>query len=228
MLYGVALTRSVSGPLEAASLRDQARRAIWAEIVTGELRPGQVYPVATFTSRLGVSATPIREALLELANTGLVEVVRNRGFRVPVLTEHDLDEIFELRILLEVPSMRQLAGKLPPKDVHEFRRLARQIEGRAAAADALGFLEADRVFHLGLLERIGNQRLVETAGRLRDESRRYGLNDLAAKGVLMESAREHVRLLDAIERNNPSEAEARMRYHLQHARGLWAGEIPGT
>ncbi|MGH7758290.1 MAG: GntR family transcriptional regulator, partial [Candidatus Dormibacteria bacterium] len=95
--------------LDRASLRDRALRAIRGSIVTGELAEEKIYPVAYFASRLAVSATPIREALFDLASQGLIEVVRNRGFRVPHLSEHDLDELFQLRRMVELTAVVELA-----------------------------------------------------------------------------------------------------------------------
>ena len=68
--------------LEASSLRERAAASIRNGITTGEIRAGELYSVPTLAARLGVSATPVREAMLDLANEGLVEAVRNRGFRV--------------------------------------------------------------------------------------------------------------------------------------------------
>src|SRR2546428_8455646 len=99
-------------PLKQANLRESAREAIRSSIVVGEIVAGQIYPVGYFESQLGVSATPIREALFDLANEGLVEVVKNRGFRVSNLSDQDLTEIFELRDLLETHAMESLTGKL--------------------------------------------------------------------------------------------------------------------
>src|SRR4051794_4783192 len=87
---------------QAPSLREQAVAAIRASIITGEAEPGQIYSVRQFADRLGVSATPIREALLDLAGDGLVEAVRNRGFRILMPSEQDLDEIYRLRLMIEV------------------------------------------------------------------------------------------------------------------------------
>jgi DNA-binding GntR family transcriptional regulator len=86
-----------------------------------------------------------------------------------------------------------------------------------------GFLAADREFHLGLLELIGNRRLVDLVGHLRDQSRLYGLRNLVSEGSLMASSEEHHRMLDALVHGNSGEAEELMRIHLRHTRGLWAG-----
>jgi DNA-binding FadR family transcriptional regulator len=80
--------------LRPVSLREQAREALRARIVLGQIEPGEVRSVISLAEELGVSVTPVREAVMDLAHHGMVEVIRNRGFRVPQLSEHDLDEIF--------------------------------------------------------------------------------------------------------------------------------------
>src|SRR5207249_5005042 len=118
-----------------------ARAAIRTHIVTGQLRPGVIYPVSYFASRLGVSATPVREALLDLSNLGLVELARNKGFRIPVLSEHDLDEIYQLRLLVEAPSVGQVANVFGQEDEQRCAELAAKIEECASRGDLVGFLE---------------------------------------------------------------------------------------
>src|SRR4051794_29277007 len=102
MLYTKTVS-SLPGPtqLTAVSLREQARRYLRTSVVTGELEEGRLYSVGEFAQQLGVSATPVREAVFDLAHQGLVEVVRNRGFIIHPLKDQDLDDIFQLRVLLE-------------------------------------------------------------------------------------------------------------------------------
>ncbi|MEX2645135.1 MAG: GntR family transcriptional regulator [Gaiellaceae bacterium] len=212
-------------PLEITSLRERAAQAIRAGIITGEIGPGEIYSTPVLAERLGVSATPVREAMLDLANEGLVEPVRNRGFRVVPLTEADLDEIFELRMLLEVPTMVRVADivdTVPAATVSEFRALADEIEKFAKAGDLVQFLDADRKFHVGLIELLGNRRLAELVGRLRDHSRLYGLRRLD-RAALVASAGEHRGILDAIARGDKKNVKTLMQQHLGHTRGIWAG-----
>src|SRR3954470_11176919 len=75
------------------SLREQVSHALRAALIAGELRPGVVYSAPVLAAGFGVSATPVREAMLDLAKEGLVEVVRNKGFRVTELSDRDLDEL---------------------------------------------------------------------------------------------------------------------------------------
>ncbi len=86
-------TESHISTIGAANLRQQVRRALEAAIVAGELRPGELYSAPVLSERFGVSATPVREAMLELSKDGFVVAERNRGFRVAEVSERDLDEI---------------------------------------------------------------------------------------------------------------------------------------
>ena len=208
--------------LTAVSLREQARRFLRTSVVTGQLEEGRLYSVGEFAQQLGVSATPVREAVFDLAHQGLVEVVRNRGFMVLPLKDQDLDEIFQLRILLEVPAVEAVAGRLDETAVDRSRELVRRCLAAAQASDLAGFLEADREFHLLLLEAHGNSRLVQIVDRLRDQPRLYGLPGLAASGDLVAAAEEHGRILDAIVAGDAETVRARLEHHLRHTRGLWA------
>jgi DNA-binding GntR family transcriptional regulator len=210
--------------LDTASLRERARDAIRASIVSGDLVPDTVYSVASLAQRLGVSATPIREALFDLGSEGLVEVLPKRGLRVPRLSDTDLDEITALRLMLEVPPVAQLAteGVAGPV-LDRLAAIAEQTVAAALAGDIVGFLTADKAFHAGLLELAGNRRLLDLVGRLRDQSRLYGLGGLRASGALARSAAEHAGILLAVRRRDPAAAARQMEHHLRHTRGLWAG-----
>jgi DNA-binding GntR family transcriptional regulator len=210
--------------LEPSSLREQAAEAIRTGIVMGEIRAGELYSAPTLAAQLGVSATPVREAMLDLANEGLVEPVRNRGFRVVELNDDDLDEIIDVRIMLEVPGVGRLAGRLAPAELEALRALVAETEARAAASDLQGFLSADRAFHLALLEQVGNRRLVDLVARLRDQTRLYGLPDLLSSGILATAAADHRAILEAVAAGDRSAAETRMRAHLESTtRSVWTG-----
>lgn len=191
--------------------------------MTGEIEPGKIYSAPSIAARLGVSATPVREALLDLANEGLVEPVRNRGFRVVVLDDSDLDEIFELRTLLEVPSIARVAGTLTPEQLGRMWMLLGELEAAAEAADLSRYLTADQDFHTGLLEPLGNRRLIELIARLRDQQRLYGLPKILHSATFMATASEHRAILEAVESGEKRAAESLIRKHLRHTRGVWAG-----
>jgi DNA-binding GntR family transcriptional regulator len=199
-----------------SSLREQVRRIIRGRIIAGDIVPGAIYSIPQFAALLGVSATPVREAILDLGNQDLVEVVRNRGFRV-----RDIDEVVQLRLMLEVPAVIAIAKDPPTHLLADLRRMTGAITASAQAGDLVGFVENDRDFHLALLSCCGNQRLVAVVGRLRDQSRLY--RGLADTGPLMDFTHEHDELLDAVERADPAAAEKVITRHIKHARDIWAG-----
>ena len=209
--------------MHRSSLREQARDLICARIITGDLEPGRVYSARSLAERLRVSPTPVREAMLDLSRDHMLVPVRNKGFLVPELSEHVLTELYELRMLLEPPSMKRLAGALEFADVDRAERLADTLELAAARGDIDGFLASDREFHLGLLSSIGNERLVDIVGSLRDQQRLYGLRQLSRLGLLEESAHEHRELLACLVKGDGLGAENLMVRHLRHTRGVWAG-----
>jgi DNA-binding GntR family transcriptional regulator len=160
--------------------------------------------------------------MLDLVNEGIMSAVPNKGFRVVELSDAELDQITELRRLLEVPTVGDLAGAIDRAAVRRLRSLADAVGDAARRGDVVGYVEADRELHLALLAEAGNPRLVEMVGRLRDQSRLYGLEQLAAEGVLVDSAAEHMRLIDALESGDRRAAERVMAHHLDHVRGIWA------
>ncbi|MFD9598899.1 GntR family transcriptional regulator [Streptomyces sp. NPDC057908] len=205
-------------------LRDQVANALRAALIAGDLRPGMIYSAPALAAEFGVSATPVREAMLDLAREGLVEAVRNKGFRITELTDQDLDDFTELRAMIEVPTVGRIARMGKVTELQALRPLALAIVAAAAEHDIIGYLEADRRFHLELLGLAGNRRLVEEVGNLRKRSRLFGLNRLDATGQLTVSAEEHVQLLDLVIAGDAQRAEACMLAHMSHVRSIWAEE----
>ncbi|GCD93393.1 GntR family transcriptional regulator [Embleya hyalina] len=204
-------------------LRDRVARELRAALIAGEMRPGVVYSAPALAAQFGVSPTPVREAMLDLANEGLVEAVRNKGFRVTELSDRELDEFTEVRALIEVPVVARLAGVVTPDQTAALRPVAEEIVAAAEAGDLIRYVEADRRFHLSLLALAGNEHLVRVVGDLRKRSRLYGLSRLARGGRLAASAAEHLELLDALDSGDPAAAEQVMARHIGHVRNLWAG-----
>lgn len=230
---GGADSRSLNLPLfqERQSLRQQVAHALRAALVAGEMRPGVLYSAPALAEKFGVSATPVREAMLDLAGEGLVEAVRNKGFRVTELSDRELDEITQLRMLIEVPTVGEVARlcdeELAPK-AEALRQSAREIEALAEERDLIRYVEVDRQFHLALLALAGNRHIVEVIGNLRARSRLYGLHQLADRGQLAASAREHEELVDLILARDVEGAERLMAQHIKHVRGDWADGRPAT
>ncbi|WP_028935219.1 GntR family transcriptional regulator [Pseudonocardia spinosispora] len=212
--------------LHYTNLRDQALEVVRQALVSGEIRPGDIYSAAALANRLGVSSSPVREAMLTLVNQGLLEPVRNRGYRVVEMSERDLDEVYEMRLLIELPGTLRAASHATAEDIERLGLIAGEIEKAANDGDIVRFLDADRRFHLDLLALCGNRRLVDTVAALRDQTRLYGLESLAEHGRLGSAASEHREFLAAMAEGDATVLEAIVRRHLEHVRADWAGMSP--
>ncbi|WP_030383117.1 MULTISPECIES: GntR family transcriptional regulator [unclassified Streptomyces] len=188
-----------------SSVRGQVLDALRAALVGGELAPGEVYSAPVLGERFGVSATPVREAMQQLALEGAIEVVPNRGFRVVERCDRELDELAEIRALLEVPVVLRLARTVPAGRWAELRPLAEATVRVASGGDVAGYAEADRAFHRAVLGLTGNEQLVRLADDLQRRAqwpvaRRGGAGAGARHGraSLVADAAEHTALLDAL------------------------------
>lgn len=208
------------------SLRAQVGQQLRDALVAGEMVPGVVYSAPTLSGQLGVSATPVREAMLDLVRDGLVETVRNKGFRVVALSPQRLSELLAVRADLEATALARVASA-PRGDLAELEALLAEMAVAGARGDVRGFVEADRRFHLGLLALDGNALLLELVTDLRSRTQLHGLAPLAGE-PLAHTVDEHHELLGAVRRGDPARAEALMRTHIAHVADRWTVATPHT
>jgi DNA-binding GntR family transcriptional regulator len=209
-------------PLRTSSLREQAGEAIRAGIISGKIAADVIYSVPALAAELGVSATPVREAMLDLAGEGLVLAVRNRGYRVIRPTAKDLEDILSIRLMLEVPAMGQVAVTHEDGALDKLFPLADRLPSLARRGQVLAYLDADAELHLGLLALLGNPRLVDIVRQLRNQSRLFDLGRLLAAHKLSPAGAEHRELLDSIASRDRKHTEALTRTHLNQVRQAWA------
>ena len=205
------------------SLRDTVENSLSTAIISGELAPLTLVSVPTLAARFGVSATPVREAMLNLEKRGFVEAIKNRGFRVTKVSDHDLREIVQVRRWLEGSAMRVVAQELPKVPIGQYRKLADDIVTAAERSDFPQFLSADASFHLALLKLTGNKRLLELVTEMRGQTRMVGLVRMADSIELRKSAVEHHELLNLLAEGKAEESERLIHNHIGHVIGWWAG-----
>ena len=203
-------------------LRDQVAHALRAALIAGELRPGEVYSAPGLAERLrrlrdpgarGDARPGPRGPGRARAQQGLPGHRGQRARPRPVHRAAHPDR---------GPHDRPVTRSAAREDLEALRPVAEEIVRAAREHDLIGYLEADRRFHLALLALAGNERLVETVGDLRKRSRLYGLTALDERGQLLPSAEEHLELLDLMLAGDAQAAEACMTRHLGHVRSLWA------
>jgi DNA-binding GntR family transcriptional regulator len=215
------------GPVEQVSLRARVEQALSAAIITGELAPGTLLTVPRLAAQFDVSATPVREAMLDLEGRGFVEPVRNKGFRVTEVSDEALRDIVEVRQLLEPPAMAELATRFPKEELPALDALAQQIIDGAETGDLRAYLEADLEFHLALTRMLGNRLLVDLVRDLRSRTRLVGLSSMLETKALGDSAAEHRELLAHLAAGEAEAALALMRRHIHHTLGWWSGRAEG-
>jgi DNA-binding GntR family transcriptional regulator len=209
------------------SIRQYVADTLRAALIAGELVPGQVYSAPALAKKLEVSATPVREAMLDLARDGMVDVVPNTGFRVTEVTAQELDHIAEIRLLLEVPIMVEVAaasGAERDTQLNALRPIVDEMVDAAQRKDLTAYLSADATFHTRFLALHGNEILVATVRELRDRTRLHGLKAVADAGNLVENTNEHYAMIDAALTRDRTAMEQIMRNHLGHVRTNWAAE----
>jgi DNA-binding GntR family transcriptional regulator len=212
-------------PERPSSTRQRVTDELRAALISGELRPGQIYSAPQLAGQLGTSATPIREAMLDLVREGMVEVVRNTGFRVTALSDKELDELAELRMLIEVPTMGAIAEACTgaiAEQVEALREIARELVRAADTSSLIDFMRLDTEFHVAFLTLHGSGHLVDQVVQLRYRSRLYGLEALAAAGKLTQTTEEHERMVDLALARDRAGMERLMRAHIGRTRGEWA------
>ncbi|MFE7838489.1 GntR family transcriptional regulator [Streptomyces sp. NPDC057474] len=200
----IPLPRTQERPVvQRASVRGQILDALRAALAGGELTPGEVYSAPALGEQFGVSATPVREAMQQLAIEGAVEVVPNRGFRVVRRGARELAELAEVRALLQVPVIMRLAHTLSADRWGELRPLADETARAASSGCRATYGEADRAFHRGVLGLAGNEQLLQIADDLHRRTQlplvvgHLGGTGSGGRVELMADAAEHIALLDA-------------------------------
>ncbi len=205
---------------------DQLATAIRDAIGQGELVGGSLYSAQELGQRFGVSRTPVREALLRLADAGLVRIERNRGVRIMTTSHEDLAEICTLRLLLEPPAARRAAARMTDQERADLEAALQDMRERAEDEEA--FFAADRRFHEVILRGSGNHRLADHVSSLRDAIALQGRRTLPARRMARQIIAEHETIAKAIATCAPSGAARAMRRHLLTTADLLVGDKDST
>ncbi|MEV1293212.1 GntR family transcriptional regulator [Pseudonocardia sp. NPDC049635] len=203
------------------SKADRLAVAVRDAIRSGDLTPDRLYSAQELGEMFGVSRTPVREALLKLANAGLVRIERNRGARVLHSTEADITEVFTLRLLLE-PAATGRAAVDPDFPIGELRAALERMSAHEDDPDA--FFRADCDFHDVILRAGGNGRLAEIVLSLRDAITVQGRRSMPGVRGAAQIVAEHRAVADALASGDRERASAAMREHLLSTADVLVGD----
>lgn len=225
----MAVPSAVAGLLRRpARLGDEVYSAIFARIMSLEIAPGARISVDAMARQLGVSQTPIREALARLESEGLVIKTHLIGYSAaPQLSARQFVDLYELRLLLEPFAARKCAEIMPPEVIGQLAALCGEMEALShrEGLDAYAqFAQLDMAFHDQIAVSAGNALVVEALSRLHTHVHLFRL--LFHARVTTSAIEEHQKLLAAIRARDPDSAEAAMREHIERSRDRFKARYP--
>lgn len=206
--------RLADGMNEYLPLRDVVFKTLRQAIITGEFKPGERLTEISLANRLGVSRTPVREAIRKLELEGLVVMVPRKGAQVARITEKDLKEVIEVRSALEEFAACLACERIKAGDQQEMERIHHSFVRAVEEGDIMKMVAHDEQFHDTIFKAAGNDRLVSIIAGLREQFYRYRLEyirDIKNPSVLTE---EHEQLMNAIFRHDKDTAGRIMRRHI--------------
>jgi DNA-binding GntR family transcriptional regulator len=214
-------SRSQAAQADATSLVDEAYQALKTAIRDNVFPPGHQAAEPEIARQLGMSRTPVHEAIIRLQEEGLVQVLPRRGILICPISADDIREIYDVLIAVEGMAAALLAGLPEDAAASAAEALEREtdaMEEALARGQLLDWAAADERFHQLLTERCGNRRLARVAATVRDQSHRARLFTLHLRPLPTASAGEHRRITAAIRGGAVAEAETAARAHRIRAR----------
>ena len=201
------------------SLAKSASDALREAVLTGELEPGKIYNEIALANGLGISRTPVREALLELSNRGLFTFLPRKGVVVTSYTARQVEDLFELRRVIELAVIEKVSMAYPHCDISKVEKILhgqREISYKKDPPIQL-YLQCDRMFHVKLAELGGNQRFIDVLENIRDIFELVAIKALNKEERWEEVLSEHEEILKAVKKGNISEAKRAVEYHLHRS-----------
>lgn len=196
------------------STTDRVFVSLRESIVSGEFPAGSLHSIYRLADLLEVSRTPVRDAVLRLADLGLVTIERNRGVRIRGVSVADVRAAFELRLMLEVPAAALAASHAAPEAVSAIEAELAAMRSCAENIDESGLMAHDRQLHQAISGVMNNPRLQVELMTLSDSIQARGVLTIDRSRGMAEVAEEHAPIVDAIVLRDPQAAAAHMEEHL--------------
>ncbi len=203
---------------EYMPLREVVFVTLRRQILRGELKPGERLMEISLANRLGVSRTPIREAIRKLEHEGLVVMVPRRGAHVAEITRQELNDVLEVRQSLEVLAIGKACDRMQEADIRALKRAEAEFKDLVEREDVdltiLG--EADEHFHDMIYEGTKNRRLIQILNNLREQMYRFRVEYMKAKEVRQHLVAEHDAIVEALEAHNKEDAIRLIKLHIDN------------
>ncbi|MDY4694258.1 MAG: GntR family transcriptional regulator [Blautia sp.] len=203
---------------EYLPLRDVVFNTLRQAILKGELKPGERLMEIALAERLGVSRTPIREAMRKLELEGLVVMIPRRGAQVANITEKDLNDVLEVRIALENVAIEKACKNMSQEDMSRLWLAAKEFEHTTAEGNLVKLAQADVAFHEIIYQASDNKRLIQVLNNMREQIYRYRVEYLKESETRAVLVREHEELTKAIKDRDVKRAQKLSFQHIENQR----------
>ena len=197
-------------------LSQKVYRALKTEIIKGSLKPRTKLSEGKIAEQMGVSRTPVREALKELAAEGFVKMNPNQAVVVSNASVEDVQEVLQIRGVLEGLAARLATKMISEEEIKELEKYQKQMEYYTKKDDVLAFSEMDAKFHELILNVCGNNRLIQLRKNLSDQAHRYRIRSLSVPGRLKYSQKEHQEIVEVLKRKNAEQADRLSQKHIEN------------
>ena len=211
---------------EYLPLRDVVFNTLRQAILRGELKPGERLMEVQLANKLGVSRTPIREAIRKLELEGLVLMIPRKGAEVADITEKSLMDVLEVRKALEELAVQLCCDKITGKEIEELHRAADDFRRILKTSDDVTEIaEADVRFHNIIYLATGNQKLIQILNNLREQMYRYRVECIKRKESHPILIAEHEEIIRRIENKEKKEAADIVCRHIDNQAEVVTGVI---
>ena len=201
---------------EYLPLRDVVFNTLRQAILRGELKPGERLMEIQLANKLGVSRTPIREAIRKLELEGLVLMIPRKGAEVAEITEKSLRDVLEVRRALEELAVQLACEKITKEEIRELERVAKEFQQVVNSSDITEIAEVDVCFDDIIYTATDNQKLIQLLNNLREQMYRYRVEYLKRDGVFPQLIAEHEAIIRHIENNEKEKATEVMCRHIDN------------
>lgn len=203
---------------EYLPLREVVFNTLRQAILRGELKPGERLMEIALAEKLGVSRTPIREAMRKLELEGLVVMIPRRGAQVANITEKDLNDVLEVRITLENLAIEKACSNMTEEDIRALEAAAKEFEHTFEDGDLVKMAEADVNFHEAIYRAADNERLMQVLNNLREQIYRYRVEYLKEEETRKLLVKEHDEIYEAIRNRDVKTAQEISYQHIENQR----------
>ena len=201
---------------EYLPLRDVVFQTLRQAILRGKLQPGERLMEIHLAQQLGVSRTPVREAIRMLEQEGLVIMIPRKGAIVAEITKSDLEDVLEVRAALEELAVKKACRNISQEQLQELKKAAGKFAASLQKEDLLACAQADVAFHEIISAATENRRLIQILNNIREQIYRYRLENLKDKSSHANLVEEHTAICRALEERSEEKASEAVRVHIEH------------